>query len=65
MSTATLSPTTPDQTSLAARVSDPPRTVGLAATVAQSFTMGYRGMLRSATTPSSCSTSCCSPSSSR
>ena len=46
MSTATLSPTTRDQTSLSARVSDPPRTVGLAATVAQSFTMGYRGMLK-------------------
>ncbi|MEH3155725.1 MAG: ABC transporter permease [Gordonia paraffinivorans] len=46
MSTATLSPTTSHETSLAARVSDPPRTVGLAATVAQSFTMGYRGLLK-------------------
>ncbi|GAA1885089.1 MAG: ABC transporter permease [Williamsia herbipolensis] len=44
--TATLSPTTSDEISLAARVSDPPRTVGLGATVAQSFTMGYRGMLK-------------------
>ena len=46
MSTATLSSATSDQTPLAARVSDPPRTVGFAATVAQSFTMGYRGMLK-------------------
>lgn len=44
--TATLSPTPSDEISLAARVSDPPRTVGLTATVAQSFTMGYRGMLK-------------------
>ncbi|GAA2064215.1 ABC transporter permease [Williamsia deligens] len=41
MSTATL-----DRPAPAGRTIDPIRSVGLAATVAQSFTMGYRGMLK-------------------